>query len=227
METHSSTSPYELLKIILDFVGTIIWPAVVLLFLLVFKPEIKKLLDKAKKLELPGGLSIETVGEEISKAKELAKEIKTERKPEIQTLINHALKNSETKANKRMFELGLEQSPSGLDLNYYKRIADIDKRLALIGLRVDFEMMLKNLSKGFGIILEEKESISKIISKLLNRGAITTRQYEFINTVFRITNAAAHGAAISKEQVYEVLEIGQVLVDDYIAWLDWGFTVKK
>jgi hypothetical protein len=223
METTVSNNSHELLKILLDFIGTIIWPIVALIIALIFKKELKKLFDKAKKVELPGGFSIETVGEEISKAKELAKEIKTERRPEVQTIIDLAEKNSESKANKRMFELGLETSPSGLDLNYYKRIADTDKRLALVGLRVDFEMMLKNLAKGFKIELNDKDPVSKIISKLLNKGAITTRQYEFINTVFRITNAAAHGAPISKEQVYEVLEIGQVLVDDYIAWLDWGF----
>jgi hypothetical protein len=223
METTVLHNSHELLKIILDFIGTIIWPIVILIIAIIFKKDIKKLVDKAKKLELPGGISIETVGEDINKAKELAQEIKTERKPEIQSIIDLAEKNFDSMANKRMLELRLDTSPSGLNLNYYKKIADTDKRLALVGLRVDFEMMLKNLAKGFKIDISEKESVNKIISKLLNKGAITTRQYEFINTVFRITNAATHGATISKDQVYEVLEIGQVLIDDYIAWLDWGF----
>ena len=226
METTSEHS-YELLKIILDFIGQLIWPLTVIIVILIFKKEIQKLVDKAKKLELPGGFSIETVNDEIVKAKELAAEIKIERKAEIQTLIDSSDTQNNTKANVRMLELGLETSPSGLDLNYYKKIAELDKRLALVGLRIDFEMMLKNLAKGFKIEIEDKEPVNIIISKLLKNSKITKRQYDFINSIFKITNAAAHGAQISIEQVYDVLEIGQVLVDDYIAWLDWGFRERK
>ncbi len=226
MEAENIKESYELLKIILDFISKLVWPIIVVIFVFVFRKEIRKLVDKAKKLELPGGISIETVTEEISKAQELAEEIKSERKPEIQTIINQSSPETETKANKRMIELGLEASPSGLDLDYYKRIAEIDLRLAMVGLRIDFEMMLRNLAKGFQIDVQEKESISKTISNLFAKGAITSRQYEFINTIFKISNAAAHGAEITKEQVFKVLEIGQVLVDDYIAWLDWGFNSR-
>lgn len=189
----------------------------------IFKTEIKKIVNRAQKLELPGGISIETVSEEINKAKELAEEIKIERKPEIQKIISESSADKETYANKRMSELGLALSPSGLDLNYYKKIAETDLRLSIVGLRIDFEMMLKNLAKGFEIPLRERASISEIISKLFRVGAISSKQYEFINTIFKITNAAAHGADITKSQVFDVLEMGQVLIDDYIAWLDWGF----
>jgi len=214
---------YELLKIILDFISNALWPIIILVIVFIFRTEIKKLVDKARKLELPGGISIETVSEEINKAKELAEEIKIERKPEIQRLIKKSPSNKETYANKRMTELGLILSPSGLDLDYYKKIAETDLRLSLVGLRIDFEMMLKNLAKGFNIPVSEKEPISKTISNLFKAGAISSRQYEFINTIFKITNAAAHGADITKRQVFDVLEMGQVLIDDYVAWLDWRF----
>ena len=121
------------------------------------------------------------------------------------------------------FEKGLKPSPSGLYLSYYNDIAEIDPRLAMVGLRIDFELMLKNLAKGFKIPFEEKEPISRVISKMLNAGAITAKQYEFINVIFRISNSAAHGSEISRWQAWEVLKIGKVLVDDYLAWLDWGF----
>ncbi|MCK4663883.1 MAG: DUF4145 domain-containing protein [Bacteroidales bacterium] len=227
MDTGQTQETYGLLKIILDFISTILWPIIVIVFILIFRKDITKIIGKAKKVELPGGISIETVGEEISKAKELAKEIKNERKPEIQSIINHVDRQKDTLANIRMIELGLQTSPSGLDLTYYKKIAETDLRLSLVGLRIDFEMMLKNLAKGFKIKTIEKEPILKTIFNLFNKGAISSRQYEFINTIFKISNAAAHGAEITKKQVFEVLEIGQVLVDDYIAWLDWGFRNEK
>lgn len=223
METDLPPSQYELLKIILDFIGTIIWPVTAFVIILIYREAILRLINRAKKVELPGGLSLETMEEDIKQAKELAIEIKTERKPEVQEFLNRSEAKSDSEANKRMIQLGLTPSPSGLNLSYYKNIADTDSRLALVGLRVDFELMLRNLAKGFKIPLEVKEPISRIISKLLKEGAITTRQYEFINAIFKISNSAAHGALISKEQVYEVLDIGQVLIDDYIAWLDWGF----
>ena len=83
--------------------------------------------------------------------------------------------------------------------------------------------MLKNLAFGFNVSITEKDSATKIISKLFDKGAITSRQYQFINTLFKICNSAAHGTLITKVQAIEVLDIGEVLVKDYIAWLDWGF----
>jgi len=172
------------------------------------------------KVELPGGFSI---NKEIEKAQELATEIELERKPETKRKLELVSGKLETVANKRMLELGLTASPSGLDINYYKKIADSDPRLALIGLRTDFEMMLKNLAKGFKIPNYEKDSVARINSKLLIDGKITKKQSEFITIVFRISIATVHRAYISKDEAFQVLEIAQVLIDDYIAWLNWGF----
>lgn len=224
MEQSITSSQYELLKIILGFIGTIIWPVTTFTIVLIYREAILKLINRAKKVELPGGLSLETVGEEIKQAKELAKEVKQERKPEIQDYINKGGAKLETQANKRMIELGLSPSPSGLNMDYYKSIADSDPRLALVGLRIDLELMIRNLALGFNVKIEPKEPNPKIISKLFQANKISSQQYEFINSVLKIANAAAHGAFFTREQVYEVLEIGQVLVDDYVAWLDWGFS---
>ena len=64
------------------------------------------------------------IEQDINEAKELSVEVKNERKPEIQKLIDEATSSFETEANKRMIELDLTPSPSGLDLNYYRKIAD-------------------------------------------------------------------------------------------------------
>jgi hypothetical protein len=228
IETDDAASQYELLKIILDFIGTIIWPVTVCFIILMYKEAILRLINRARKVELPGGVSLETVEDDIKQAKELSQETEAERKPEVKALINKEIefggkKRLENETNKKMIQLGLTPSPSGLNLDYYKSISVIDPRLALIGLRSDFELMLRNLAKGFKIPIKEKETATRIVSMLFEKGAISGRQFEFINSIFKILNSAAHGALITKEQVYEVLDIGQVLVDDYIAWLDWGF----
>jgi hypothetical protein len=223
MNANSQVSQYELLKIILDFIGTIIWPITSLIIILIYRKAILRLVDRARKIELPGGIALEAVEEDIEQAKELAIEIKSDRNPEVQNLIDKEGDKLESEANVKMIQRGLMPSPSGLNLDYYRDLAQSDPRLALVGLRIDFELMLKNLAKGFKIPIEEKIPVFKIISKLFNEGVITNKQYEFINAIFRISNSAAHGAEISLKQVYEVLDIGQVLVDDYLAWLDWGF----
>lgn len=217
------TSHYELLKIILDFLGVIIWPITTLSIILIYKKAILNLINRTKKVELPGGVSFEAVENDITQAKELAQEIKTERKSQTQKIIDEGVGISDSQVNRRMVQLGLRPSPSGLNLDYYKNIANTNPNLALAGLRLDFELMLRNLAKGFSVELSDKEPIYKVISKLFEEGAITSRQNEFIRIVFKISNAAVHGASITKEQVYEVLNIGKVLVDDYIAWLKWGF----
>ncbi|MGI4750540.1 MAG: DUF4145 domain-containing protein [Janthinobacterium lividum] len=213
---------YELLKIILDFIGTVIWPIIIVILVSLFKTQIREFFTRAKKLELPGGFSVE-IENDIQQAKELATEIKTDRKPEIEKFIKEKGVRFQSDANMKMLQLGLTPSPSGLDLNYYKSISETDPRLAIVGLRSDLEIMLRNLAKGFSISIKEKDSAAKIVSLLYENGAITSKQFEFMNTLFRIGNAAAHGIQISREQTIEVLEIAEVLVKDYIAWLYWGF----
>lgn len=222
-----SNSSYELLKIILDFISSVMWPVTVFVILFLFKQEIGKLLTRAKKVELPGGFSLETLEQDIQQARTLAVEVKTERKPEAQKFIDKIGTNYETEANKKMIELGLQPSPSGIDLSYYRKIAETDPRLALVGLRTDLEIMLKNLAKGFNVTLDYNEPTSKIISKLLAQSSITPTQYQFIMTLYRISNSAAHGATITEEQALEVLDIGEVLVKDYVAWLYWYHNMKK
>ena len=216
---------YELLKILLQFIGTIAWPIAILVIITLFKKQIQKLFENAKKIELPGVLTFE-IEKEIGQAKQLATEIKNERTPEAQKLIDTQIPLSESEANKRMIQLGLNPSPSGLNLNYYKNIADSDPRLALVGLRFDFELMARNLAKGYNIPVSEKDSVAQITNKLYSNNFLTTKQRSFLDTVFSISNSASQGAEISKRQAYEIIDIGQVLVEDYVAWLHWGFRDK-
>lgn len=226
MDVHQEqVQHYELLKIILDFVGVIAWPIITLIIVIVYKEAAFKFLSRARKVELPGGVSFEAVENDIKEAKGLAKEIEEERSPKLQGIINKEVNGQDNKVNQRMIELSLRPSPSGLNLDYYRNIAETNTNLALAGLRLDFEIMLRNLAKGFDIAVSDREPVSRVISTLYEDNAITLRQKEFIDIVFKISNAAIHGAPISKEQVYEVLRIAQVLVDDYVAWLGWGFPI--
>ncbi len=210
------------LKLILDFIAAISWQITVVAIVCYFRKSIKTFFDKANRIALPGGFSVE-IDKEILEVKALSKEIKNERKPEVQKEIDEVTSTNENEANKRMIELGLIPSPSGLNLDYYRNLIDTDPRLALIGLRVDLETMLKNLAKGFKIEITGKTATSKIVLKLAEKGAITSRQNQFILKLLSICNSAAHGAMITKSQALEVLNVGEILVKEYLAWLNWGF----
>lgn len=50
---------YELLKIILDFIETVIWPIIIIILIYLFRVQIREFFTKAKRVELPGGFSVE------------------------------------------------------------------------------------------------------------------------------------------------------------------------
>lgn len=212
----------ELAELILKYIEALIWPSVTLFIIVRFRKEFIKLFDRAKKVQLPGGISIEAFENKLGEAKKLEQELKSERKPEIVEIIDR-IPLHDSEANKRMIQLGLRPSPSGLDLDYYRQISKSDMRLAAAGLRIDFEILIRNLVKGFNIDSQPNESINSLIKKLGKRYSIHDKQTEFVKIIFELTNYALHGGEITPVQFEEVLELGETLVDDYIAWLDWNF----
>lgn len=211
----------QIAELILRFIEAVIWPVVTIFLLFLFKDELSKLLERAKKVDLPGGISIQTFENKLKEAKQLDKEIKSERKPEIAELLKKNF--DETEINKKMIELGLKPSPSGLYMDYYRELYQTDKQLAMAGLRMDLELMLRNLAKGFKLEIKERLPVTKVISSLLDKRHITYKQAEFMKIILQLTGYAVHGGQITEEQVDSMFELGETLVEDYIAWLDWGF----
>jgi len=214
----------EIAKLVLEYFKVLAWPITVIGILIGFRKHISNLFERTKKLELPGGISLEVFEQKIQEAKELAKKVENEeRKAPSDSSKEIKQISTETEANKRMIDLGLKPSPSGLQINYYYSLAETDPRLALAGLRMDLELMLKNLAKGFGVEIFDRESISKLNRKLLDKGAITNNQYQLINKLLQIANEGIHGIEITEAQANEVFDIMEILIDDYISWLSWGF----
>ncbi len=219
----------EIAKIVLEYIKATIWPASVITILLVYRNELFALLARTRRINLPGGISVETFDEQLERAKELGQQVKKDsvhrqkRDDHEKKLKRPSAEPKYSAANKRMLELGLSPSPSGLEIDFYKDLAEKDPRLALAGLRLDLELMLNNLAKGFAIDIGEKESIRAKTMKLLQADAIDQRQFDFMQTILNLSNSAIHGIDVSKNQANEIIDLGQILIDDYIAWLKWGF----
>lgn len=189
------------------------------------RKQLYDLLNRVKRAQLPGGISIETFPDKLDEAKALSKRVKDEENiPENKKGIPII---PLTEANNKMINLGLIPSPSGLEFSYYKSIAENDPNLALAGLRIDIELMLRNLAKGFNVNISKKESVVTIMTKLYENSSITTRQYDLLKLIINLCNSAIHGIRVSKSDAYEVIDTAKVLQDDYIRWLSWGFTEEK
>ena len=212
----------NLIEIILKFTGIVIWPLTIFILFFLFRKQIVSILLRLKKAQFPGGFSIETYPGQIEEAKMLSQEVKKENLLKTKNYETQPL----TEVNVRMINLGLLPSPSGLDLNYYMNQIEQDPTLALAGIRVELEIMLKNLAKRYKVKINIRDSFLIITKKLLKNNAITSRQAELINTLTNFCNSAIHGFSVSKSQAQNILDISSVLRDYYITWLSWGFPYK-
>jgi hypothetical protein len=55
---------------------------------------------------------------------------------------------------------------SGLDIAYYRAKVETDPVLALAGLRIDMEIMMRNVATGFKLQLAPSGPISRLLRRL-------------------------------------------------------------
>jgi len=209
----------EIAKIILSYLDVLIWPFVFLFIVFRYKSTFLKILDRATKFGLPGGFSIETsekLEETLEKGEGIKSIIKSQRKPELTKIIK---KKSEVDLNKILIKNNLVPSPSGLNLDYYLNFYKIDKEYFIDGLRIDYELMTRNLANGFKLKIENREPITDVIRKLYDNGYITQIQSSFMIYFNLLTTCPMDYQKITEEQARSIINLGQTLVDDFIAWI--------
>jgi hypothetical protein len=209
----------EIARLVLEFVKVLAWPVVAITAVLVFKAELRALISRVRHADLPGGITLD-FPHQIAEAKKLSEKVESapappHRKPGPAVPL--------TEANARMIQLGLRPSPSGLDMAYYRNLAQQDPTLALAGLRIEIDILAKNLANGFKVTTDHRDSGTRLLRKLFDASAITAEQMQLGVKVLQMCNAAVHGAAVSREDAEAVIDIAAVLSDQYLAWLSWGF----
>lgn len=212
----------EIAELILEYIKVIVWPGVILFVFLYFREQVAGIFERLKSAKLPGGVSFE-MSDKVLEVKELSNRVQesvSEKKEEYKD--RPAIPLNE--ANSRLIELGFRPSPSGMDMEYYRDIANKDPNLSLAGLRIEVDILVKNLVRGFGIEFDEKrDSAARLLRKLLDSGSITADQYQLATKVLNICNNAMHGVPVSQAQALSILDSADVLIDDYMAWMSWGF----
>jgi hypothetical protein len=209
----------ELAKLILEFLKVLIWPMTIAVLALYFRKPLVAILTRIRKAGLPGGVSID-FQEEIKEAEELAKDIPAlappDDKKELPTI-------PLTEANSRMIKLGLQPVSSGLDVTYFRDLARRDTTLALAALRIEIEILMRNLSKGFNIVLGKNVSISSMLDRLHANAAVTGPQVDLARKILTICNRAIHGQPVSRLEADQVIDAASILFNNFLAWLGWGF----
>lgn len=207
----------EIAQLVLEYIKVLIWPIVVILLVLMFRSQLRAMLWRLRKAELPMGVSLD-FQEELQEAKSISKQVEkaTENEPRRPNI-------PMTEANARMIKLGLQPSPSGLDMAYYRNLAAQDPNIALAGLRIEIDILAKNLARGFQIEVGIRDTGARLLQRLRDAGAITTEQLQLTLKVLRLCNAAVHGEIVSREQADEIIDLANVLRDQYLRWLSWGF----
>ena len=209
----------ETAQLILEYIQALIWPGIVIVGILIFRKPLVAIFSRLKAAGFPGGVSFD-FEKDIRNAEDLSREVSTsESRRESGARPNIPL----TEANARMLSLGLQPSPSGLDLTYYRNLAEQDPNVALAGLRMEVEGMARNLAKGFNVPVAQRDSAGALLRKLSSQGAITIEQFQLTQKIVRLCNAAVHGRTVSREEANSVIDVAMVLADQYIVWLSWGF----
>ena len=212
----------EIAKIVLEYLKVLIWPSVTVFLCFYFKEHVADIFSRLKSAKLPGGVSFELENnvKEVAKLADKVQEETIEKKKE-----HEGSKPIEyTKANLRLVQLGLRPSPSGMDMGYYREITKDNPNLALAGLRMEVEVLIKNLASGFKLEFDERRySGGRLLKLLLDNHAILESQYQLAAKVLSLCNKAVHGEKITREQANSILDSVDVLIEDYLAWLSWGF----
>jgi len=187
--------------------------------LLLFRSPLVGILRRLKAAGLPGGVSLD-FDQEVRAAEVLSRDVA--RAPRQQPAGATPLLPV-TQANARMLSLGLQPSPSGLDMKRYLELAQQDPNVALAGLRMEVEILARNLAKGFKVDIAPHDGAGSLLRRLHDRGAITSAQFQLAQKVVRLCNAAVHGRRVSRDEAEAVIDAARALEKDYIAWLSWGF----
>jgi hypothetical protein len=199
-------------EMILKYLTVLVWPITILVLVFAFKFQIESVLDRLQKAVLPGGISVE-----IQETKKLSEKVRR-KKAEV-PLKKTAPTIPLNEANAAMLNRGLSPSPSGFDFSKYRELAEQDPNLALAGLRMEIENILKNYSEGSGGSRCSGESAGVVSRELYERNILSSEQHKLITNIINLCNMAVHGKKVTREQAEDLIDVSLGLVDDYMEWL--------
>ncbi len=212
----------DLREFLIELINALAWPMVVFIAMYWFKSELQLLLKRLGSVKI-GDNSIDFFQTELEKAQDLSLDVRNAEVSENKVRFEMSAQIPLTDANAQVIKQGLRPSPSGLDLEYYRELADRDPALALAGLRIELEIIGHNLAKGFNVPVSKARSVNQVYRELAIAGAISSKQLDLVQSIAKLANAAVHGAPVTRDDANDVIDTADVLRDQYLSWLSWGF----
>ena len=109
--------------------------------------------------------------------------------------------------------------PRREELAQLSRVAEVDPNLAIAGLRIEAEKALRQIARDFNIPLGDlRGSAGRMAHILMQRGAITRKQYSILSDFLALCNKAVHGYDVTPEDARRVFELGEILLSEYETW---------
>ena len=114
----------EIAKLVLEYLKVLVWPLIAFSIATNYKSQLVVILNRLKKAGLPGGVSLD-FAEEAREIRHLSEQV-------LALPPKHEGKGHPTipltDANARLISLGLQPSPSGLDMEYYRTLSVQDPK---------------------------------------------------------------------------------------------------
>lgn len=215
MPTMTFEHGIALWEIIIKLLDVLIWPALGLLMIILFRPNISRLIDNARYAELPWGGGKVSFSREAAELNAAANLPDPDQQPRIEA--------PKADINALQLQRGLKPTTSGLDLNYFRELVLKDPNLSLAALRMELDTIAANLAAGSNVALDERQSLGRNLAKLMQNEVITPTQYETARKILDLCNRALHGQPIDSASAMAVIEAAQPLIDHYKSWLIWNF----
>lgn len=214
---------------VIKVIAQIAWPVTVATLLLLFQKELKNILKEiADLISRIKNLELEYKGTKLTslnaqKVLVEASEMVDKKEKLLESKNNTNLSDYENlELNPRLEKLGFETTPSNLSMTTYERFASEDQGAALMVIRRDLEVMMRNIGKTFGVI-HENEAFHQFVDKLLKAEALDPEQGAVAKKLYAVCSSAAHGTIYAKPQMDHIFSIVKYLKVQFVSWLNFSF----
>ncbi|MFH4432836.1 hypothetical protein [Vibrio diabolicus] len=211
----------EIAKLILEYIKVLIWPCLTIAIIFRFRSEISSRIALIKKIKLPDGTEIDWE-ETIEEAEEAAQSIKDNPKIGLVEEFNDSEFIEQSKRH------SLEISPSDYNFKFYLDIANKNQNLALAGVKIELEMMLRNLAKMFyRNDLDDNTKINSLMRQLWKADVLELDEYLLVESVVKLADAAIEGENIGKNYATRAIESAQEFLKFYKWYIGEGMDRRE
>ena len=202
--------------IILRYIQALIWPSVVVIMVLSFRSELRRLMNAVRKFHLPGGTEVD-IGDLLEEAGESAQRASdaVNSSKDSESIKEQVERIASSVAGQR-----LPIAVAALDLDYYRGVALSDPNLALAGLRMGLERALSDVAELAGSPQQPRTVTTARVAKVLaKRGILPQELRSLARDIAAITNAAVHGQQVTTEEALRVIDSAEPIRTFYFSWL--------